>query len=112
MPTAGPMPFLKAVRLSPKELQRADRSHPEWPFTIIVRRDKAQGGYVVAAIDLNTLKPLFDCATERAETRLGVPGAVRSLCRWIDKTGLSTRMTHASRHGHNKPKGGNHHEAR
>ena len=97
-----PEPFGKPVRLSPKELRRADRSHPDWPFTIIARRDVANGGFTVAAIDLNTLKPLFDCATERAETREGISGAARQVCRWLDKTGLSTRMTSASRRSHGK----------
>lgn len=100
--SVAPEPFGKQVRLSPKELRRADRSHPDWPFTIIARRDVANGGFTVAAIDLNTLKPLFDCATEHAETREGISGAARQVCRWLDKTGLSTRMTSASRRSHGK----------
>ncbi len=87
-------PFSKPVRLTEKELRRADRT-TEWAFTVITRR--IRGGFVAAAIDISTGLPLFN-AVEVAETREGISGAARQVCRHLAKLGLSTSLTSGSRH--------------
>lgn len=90
----------KPFRLSPKEINRADRSIPGRPFTII-SRPQSDGSYMVAAVDPDTGMLVFSGAFEYADDKRGVADAIRRLNRDLDKnTGLATKMTSRSRHQH------------
>lgn len=49
---------MKPIRLTQKEIDRADRTFADFPFTVIAR-PQAAGGYWIAAINLNTNLPLL-----------------------------------------------------
>lgn len=51
------MVTMKPVRLTQKEIDRADRTFAGYPFTIVAR-PQATGGYWVAAVNLDTGKPV------------------------------------------------------
>jgi hypothetical protein len=99
----------KPVRLTPKEIERADTGVPGKPFTIVVR-PQSDGGYWVAAISLKTKAPLFGWSDPLGQyfvdSRSDIPSAVKSIGRDLHKlTGYTTDMTDKMRHNHNKPWG-------
>lgn len=103
---------MKPIQLTPKEISRADREIPDRPFTIIVRPQSYEGGYWVAAIDLNTRLPLFGGEKELGQrfvdSKDSIPDAIREIGRDLHKfTGFDTKMTDKMRHQHmeGKPSG-------
>jgi hypothetical protein len=97
----------KPVRLTPKEIARADYEIPDRPFTIVVR-PQADGRYWVAAIDLNTGHPLLGWDNPNlgqmfVDEKSHIPSAVRMIGRDLHKfTGFATNMTDQMRHQHYK----------
>jgi len=99
---------MKPIRLTQKEISRADREIPDRPFTIIVRQQE-DGRYWVAAIGLNTRLPLFEKLGQQfVDTKRDIPDAIREVGRDLHKfTGYDTDMTDKMRiqHMEGKPLG-------
>lgn len=99
---------MKPIRLTSKEIARADREIPNRPFTIVVRK-QADGRYWVAAVDLNTRLPLFGegerLGQRYVDTKMDIPDAIREVGRDLHKfTGYDTDMTDKMRHEHQEGK--------
>ena len=107
LPPKGVQASGKPVRLTPKEIARADHEIPDRPFTIVVR-PQADGRYWVAAIDVNTGHPLLGWSNPNlgqmfVDEKSHIPSAVRSIGRDLHKhTGFATNMTDQMRHLHYK----------
>lgn len=83
----------KAIRLTPKEIQRADSG-----YTVVVR-PQADGGYMVAAVKVegqNGLE-LGRSMTRFVDDQGQIPEAVKDVVRWMDKMGIPGDMGGASR---------------
>lgn len=95
----------KPVRLTKKEIDRADYEIPGKPFTIVVR-PQADGTYWIAAIDLNTGHPLLGWGNKNlgqmyVDSKMEIPRAISSVGRDLHKlTGYGTNMTNQMRHEH------------
>lgn len=107
LPPKGVQASGKPVRLTPKEIARADYEIPDRPFTIVVR-PQADGRYWVAAIDVNTGHPLLGWGNPNlgqmfVDEKSHIPSAVRMIGRDLHKhTGFATNMTDQMRHQHYK----------
>jgi len=94
----------KKVRLTSKEIARADRSDAGRLFTIVVR-PQSEGGYWVAAVDVTTGQALgyIGLAQALVEGRNQIPAAIKSIGRDLHKfLGLMTDMTDRMRHGRSR----------
>jgi hypothetical protein len=83
----------KTIRLTPKEIQRADSG-----YTVVVR-PQADGGYMVAAVKVegqNGLE-LGRSMTRFVDDQGQIPEAVKDVVRWMDKMGIPGDMGGASR---------------
>lgn len=98
---------MKPVRLTKKELDRADTSLPGLPFTIVVRQQCANS-YWVAAINITTGLPLFPALGQTfVQSKSDIPSAVVAIGRDLHKhAGVQTRMTAGMRHGHEEKNDG------
>ena len=88
---------VKPVRLTQKELDRADSYdgfNKGTGLYTIIRRLQADGKYMVAVVKVGS--GMIE-SHEVAETREGVPAAIRSLNRWADKCAEGGRMSWKSR---------------
>lgn len=102
-PTGSDEIGLKTVKLTGKEIARADGG-----VTVVVR-PQSSGGYLVMAVRLTgdvTGVPMGKVFTEAVETKAGVPGAAREVCRWLSKLGVPCTMADASRVRARRPANG------
>lgn len=84
---------MKNIRLTSKELARADGD-----VTIVVR-PSSNGGFIVTPVKVSGDEVMaLDEFIELAEDRASLKGAIKEANRWMDKCGLSSKMTSSSRH--------------
>jgi hypothetical protein len=95
----------KAIRLTPKELGRAEKSTTTdgrpWEYTVVVRPQAGgKGGYMVAVvkIDGNEGHLMGRPYTRYVETSEQIPEAVKDVMRTTSKMGFPGDMGDASRH--------------
>ncbi|OHD24506.1 MAG: hypothetical protein A2Y38_07210 [Spirochaetes bacterium GWB1_59_5] len=92
-------PMTKPIRLSPKEITRAESMGGGDVKVTFAARPQASGGYLVAAVDVATGLVLFSTMYELVESKADIQNAVRRISRNIEKnTGLWSKMTDTSRH--------------
>ena len=89
----------KRIHLTQKEITRADKVKSFWGEhqCAIISRPQHGGGYMVAAVSVETGMIMADFLCEWAPTKAEVPAAVRSVNRWLSKTGFGSQMADSSR---------------
>ena len=90
----------KAFRLTQKEISRADEVVDSQGNTLrytIITRPQADGGVLVAAIDVDTGKPWGPTAPQVVKSPNRVDREITNILRWIDKMGWTSGMASSGR---------------
>jgi len=90
----------KAFRLTTKEINRADEvvnMNGETRRYTIITRPQADGGVLVAAIDVDTGKPWGPTAPQVVKSPNRVDREITNILRWIDKMGWDSEMASSGR---------------
>jgi hypothetical protein len=84
----------KPIKLTQSEIDNADISYGSERKYTIIRRPQADGGFLVAAVNVHT-GMIID--SEKADTKDDVRKAVKEVNRWMDKAYGGGPMSHYSR---------------
>lgn len=99
-PVPGQKQAGKAFRLTTKEINRADEvvnMNGETRRYTIITRPQADGGVLVAAIDVDTGKPWGPTAPQVVKSPNRVDREITNILRWIDKMGWTSGMASSGR---------------